>query len=254
MNISRSPFANPKLYEMAFLAYLMLLFCCKKVDMPSERDNNPTDSHDAPTTVVSNVTSDTIPRVPMDPGPAEPMKPALTGFELVALTINWDHSSIVDPDSLHDICIGNRYKDVILKTPSDIYENSALYFSLPGEVHRARDTLDVKMNELENYGKNARGYGKLYVARHDLPNVYEIEQGWNPCGMSIEDYEWFTMNGWTVVDTNLLSKNYKPFDTVAQWNHKSQLDSIRPALYKKQMQQFDTAKYNRRRQNLYKGR
>ena len=65
----------------------------------------------------------------------------------------------------------------------------------PGAFHRARDTLQTRINIDPN---KVRGSGKIYVSEYNsahMPPIYEPGQG---AGMSLEDSIWFTANGWAV--------------------------------------------------------
>lgn len=112
----------------------------------------------------------------------------------------------------------------------------------PYDFHRAFDTICKYWNILEQHGKTVNaGNAIIYVNKYNgaqLPNNYELN-GCVPIGMSEEDSIRYTSKGLRIERD--YTSNYKSRDTKTQHKYKSQMDSVRPALYTTQMRQFDTA-------------
>ncbi len=228
-----------------FLAALMAIAtACKKEPIPDVATSKQTPSM-AP--------NDTIPHVPMDPGEPATM---LTADQKATITWNWYnwimYNDFINSDTIEYYANRHNIDRITLMPDTNSFQSNVItctYYT-PYDFHRARDTIGKYWDILEQYGKtvnagNAIIYVNKYTGAH-LPH-----NGYEPYGMSLEDSVWYTSKGYRVMRGDF---NYKSGDTNTQHKYKSQLDSVRPALYKKQMQQFDTAKYNRRHQNLYKGR
>ncbi|MBO4582958.1 MAG: hypothetical protein J5714_02805 [Alphaproteobacteria bacterium] len=191
--------------------------------------------------------------VPMDPGEPATM---LTADQKATITWNWynwiGYNDFINPDTIEYYANRHNIDRITLMPDTNSFQSNVItctYYT-PYDFHRARDTIGKYWDILEQYGKtvnagNAIIYVNKYTGAH-LPH-----NGYEPYGMSLEDSVWYTSKGYRIMRGDF---NYKSGDTNTQHEYKSRMDSVRPALYTKQMQQFDTAKYNRRRQNLYKGR
>ncbi len=232
-----------------FLAALMAIAtACKKEPIPDVATSKQTPSM-APT--------DTIPRVPMDPG--EPAT-ILTADQRATITWNWLDwilgNIAINSDSVEYYANRHNIDRITLMPDTTSWQsnNNACTMWTPYHFHCARDTIGKYWDILEQHGKTVyAGNAIIYVSKYNgahLPNNYELN-GYVPLGMSLEDSIWYTDKGYRVMRGDF---NYKSGDTKTQHKYKSQMDSVRPALYTPQMRQFDTAKYNRRRQNLYRAR
>lgn len=234
---------------LSLAALMAIATACKKEPIPDVATSKQTPSM-AP--------NDTNILVPMnDPGEPATM---LTADQKATITWNWLDwilSNIaINSDSVE--YYANRHNiDRITFMPDTTSTQSNLIACMmwtPYHFHCARDTICKYWDILEQHGKTVNaGNAIIYVNKYNgaqLPNNYELN-GYVPLGMSLEDSIWYTDKGYRVMRGDF---NYKSGDTNTRYKYKSQKDSVRPALYTKQIQQFDTAKYNRRRQNPYRAR
>ena len=184
---------DPKKLALYFLIAYMFYGCTKEdlqtPNMPEYSQNKP----------LSMATMDSVPHIPAQ----DSLTPAqmITVLEHAFLPINWGVYGLIDPDSIQAVANNNHYTDVRIRTPG-LPENLATLLWMPCDYHAIREILIQHIDNLKSNDKRVSGMGKVYTERHDLPNDYEIHPGSNPCGMSIEDFEWFTENGWIVVDTS----------------------------------------------------
>lgn len=233
---------------LSLAALMAIATACKKETIPDVATSKQTPSM-APT--------DTIPRVPMDPGEPATM---LTADKRATITWNWYnwimYFDFINPDTIEYCANRHNIDRITLMPDTNSFQSNGITSRMytPYDFHRARDTICKYWDILEQHGKTVNaGNAIIYVSKYNgaqLPNNYELN-GYVPYGMSLEDSVWYTSKGYRVMRDY---GNYKSGDTNTQHKYKSQMDSVRPALYTNQMRQFDTAKYNRRRQNRYQGR
>lgn len=239
-------------YAAAFFLFLMVLIgftACKKEPIPDVA---------TPKQTSAMAPNDTIPRVPMDPGEPATM---LTADQRATITWNWynwiGYFDFINPDTIEYYANRHNIDRITLMPDTNSIESNEITCLMytPYDFHRIRDTIGKYWDILEQHGKIVNGGDAIiYVNKYNgaqLPNNYELN-GYVPYGMSLEDSVWYTSKGYRVMRG--YGFYYKSGDTNIQHKYKSQMDSVRPALYTKQMQQFDTAKYNRLRQNRYQGR
>ena len=239
----------PKTNKILSLAALMAIAtACKKEPIPDVATSKQTPAM-AP--------NDTIPRVPMDPGELATM---LTADQRATITWNWynwiGYFDFINPDTIEYYANRHNIDRITLMPDTNSFQSNGITSRMytPYDFHRARDTICKYWDILEQHGKTVNaGNAIIYVSKYNgaqLPNNYELD-GYVPYGMSLEDSVWYTSKGYRVMRDY---GNYKSGDTKTQHKYKSQMDSIRPALYTNQMQQFDTAltTMNRQRRNIQK--
>ena len=81
---------------------------------------------------------------------------------------------------------------------------------VPLVYHLAREDLQRQLDYVRNIHKYAMGDGPVYVNRWwgaHLPNNYEIIEGVNTPGMSIEDSTWYAENGFSILRSPDKSSN-----------------------------------------------
>ncbi|MBQ1927941.1 MAG: hypothetical protein II179_02635, partial [Alphaproteobacteria bacterium] len=184
----------------------------------------------------------------------------LTADQRATITWNWynwiGYFDFINPDTIEYYANRHNIDRITLMPDTNSIESNEITCLMytPYDFHRIRDTIGKYWDILEQHGKIVNGGDAIiYVNKYNgaqLPNNYELD-GYVPYGMSLEDSVWYTSKGYRVMRDY---GNYKSGDTKTQHKYKSQMDSIRPALYTNQMQQFDTAltTMNRQRRNIQK--
>ena len=250
---------NQKLNHVLFLAALMALVGCKKEEaLPTS--NQKTNNNDTiPEVPVSRLDSSIL--VPMDPGPMSTVWKAPRDEKFATIIWNWGEwillNIAINSDSV-EYYANNPDVDIVTLMPDTTSVQSNAFACMmwtPYDFHCARDTIGKYWEILQQYGKGVNsGNAIIYVNKYNgahLPNVYETIGGYIPYGMSEEDSVWYTSKGYRVMRGDFY---YKSGDAMVQYRYKSQMDGVRPVLYKKQLQQFNNAKLNQRRRGRYAGR
>ena len=238
---------NYVLFLAALMAVATALGGCKKEEPLPKTNSKPTNKNITKTPMAPN---DSSLLVPMDPGEPATM---LMADQRATITWNWYnwimYNDFINPDTIEYHANRHNIDRITLMPDTNSFQSNVItcYYT-PYDFHRAFDTICKYWDILEQHGKIVdAGNAIIYVNKYNgaqWPN-----NGYEPYAMSLEDSIRYTDKGCRVMRGYF---NYKSGDTNTQHEYKSRMDSVHPALYKKQMQRFDTTRttMNRQRHNV----